>query len=59
MVEIKGGRKMKGKDTQVVQPGERLLVLTPSGGGFGSAETRDATLIANDVREERTSQRRG
>ncbi len=50
---------MKGKDTQVVQPGERLLVLTPSGGGFGSAETRDATLIANDVREERTSQRRG
>ena len=35
-------------------PGERLLILTPGGGGLGAAEARDAALVASDVREERT-----
>lgn len=34
-VSIKGGRKLKGKGTQAVQPGERLLIMTPGGGGLG------------------------
>jgi N-methylhydantoinase B len=48
---------MKGKGTQVVQPGEHLLILTPGGGGLGAPEARDAALIAADVREERTADR--
>jgi N-methylhydantoinase B len=49
---------MKGKGTQVVQPGEHLLILTPGGGGLGAPDARDAALIAADVREERIASRR-
>jgi N-methylhydantoinase B len=52
-VTIKGGRRLKGKGTQTVQAGERLVVMTPGGGGWGAPEARDARLIAADVREER------
>ena len=43
-----------GKGTQVVRPGERLVVMTPGGGGLGAADARDPALLASDVREERT-----
>jgi N-methylhydantoinase B len=56
-VAIKGGRKMQGKGTQVVQPGENLLIMTPGGGGLGDPRARDATLISADQREERTTGR--
>jgi len=52
-VAIKGGRKLKGKGTQMVDAGERLLILTPGGGGWGAPEARDARLAAADAREER------
>ena len=35
VVAIKDGRTLKGKGMQTIQPGERLLVLTPGGGGLG------------------------
>ena len=54
-VAIKGGRKLKGKGTQMVAAGERLLVMTPGGGGLGSAQARDPMLVATDLREERLS----
>jgi N-methylhydantoinase B len=54
-VAIKGGRKLQGKGTQVVQRGERLVVMTPGGGGLGTPGERDAALVERDVREERTS----
>jgi N-methylhydantoinase B len=53
-VAIKDGAKMRGKGTQVVRPGERLVVMTPGGGGLGAADARDPALLASDVREERT-----
>jgi N-methylhydantoinase B len=52
-VSIKGGRHLKGKGTQLVGPGERLLVMTPGGGGLGAVEARDPSLVTADVREER------
>lgn len=36
-LEIAGGRKLAGKGTHVVKPGERLVVRTPGGGGYGPA----------------------
>jgi N-methylhydantoinase B len=57
-VAIKGGRKLQGKGTQVVQRGERLVVMTPGGGGLGVPEARDPALAERDVREGRTTQRR-
>ena len=40
-----------------VQPGERLLIMTPGGGGLGDPEAREPALIAKDVREERTTEK--
>jgi N-methylhydantoinase B len=54
-VAIKGGAKLRGKGTQVVRPGERLVVMTPGGGGLGAPEERDAALVEQDRREERAS----
>ena len=53
VVAIKAGRKMRGKGTQVVQRGERLVVMTPGGGGLGAPEARDPALVERDEREER------
>ena len=52
-VTIKGGRRLRGKGTQLVEAGERLVVMTPGGGGWGAPEGRDRRLLAADVREER------
>jgi N-methylhydantoinase B len=54
-VEIKDGRKLSGKGTQIVQPGERLVIMTPGGGGLGPPEARDAVLVEKDRREERVT----
>jgi len=53
LVAIKGGAKMNGKGTQLVRPGERLLVLTPGGGGLGAPAARNPALRDQDRREER------
>jgi N-methylhydantoinase B len=58
-VAIKDGNKLRGKGTQWVQPGERLLIMTPGGGGLGDPEAREPALIAKDVREERTTAPKG
>jgi N-methylhydantoinase B len=55
VVEIKGGRRMKGKGTQLVAPGERLVVLTPGGGGLGPTSAREPPLAEADRREGRVS----
>ena len=53
-VAIKDGKKLAGKGTQWVQPGERLVVMTPGGGGLGAPGERDRALAEKDQREERT-----
>ena len=39
-VGLKSGQKMRGKGFQQVPPGDRLVVLTPGGGGIGAPEQR-------------------
>jgi N-methylhydantoinase B len=55
VVAIKGGRRLHGKGTQRVAPGERLMVLTPGGGGLGPAGEREEGLTAVDRREGRVT----
>ena len=55
MVAIKGGRRLHGKGTQRVAPGERLVILTPGGGGLGPAAERAGGLAAADRREGRVT----
>ncbi|MEQ1649911.1 MAG: hydantoinase B/oxoprolinase family protein [Hyphomicrobiaceae bacterium] len=40
VVAIKGGRILKGKGAQTINAGERLIVMTPGGGGLGDPAQR-------------------
>jgi len=52
-VSVKGKRKLRGKGLQSVEPGERLVVMTPGGGGLGDPGTRPAEKISRDLSEDR------
>ena len=41
-VGLKSGQKLRGKGFQHVPPGDRLVVLTPGGGGIGAPDERAA-----------------
>jgi N-methylhydantoinase B len=40
---------MRGKGFQPVPPGDRLVVLTPGGGGIGSPSGRATERVARDL----------
>jgi N-methylhydantoinase B len=54
-IGLKSGKKMRGKGFQLVPPGERLVVLTPGGGGIGAPDTRAAGRVARDLADELVS----
>ena len=47
-VRIKGGLKLKGKGTQLIQAGEILQIHTPGGGGLGDFNERSKDNINDD-----------
>jgi N-methylhydantoinase B len=51
-VGLKSGQKLRGKGFQLVPPGDRLVVLTPGGGGIGAPGTRAAEHVARDLADE-------
>ncbi len=55
-VGLKSGQKFRGKGFQLVPPGERLVVLTPGGGGIGAPAQRAAERVARDLSDELVSQ---
>ncbi len=54
-VGLKSGQKFRGKGFQLVPPGDRLVVLTPGGGGIGAPEKRESERVALDVADELVS----
>ena len=46
---------MRGKGFQVIPPGDRLVVLTPGGGGIGAPAERKAEHVARDLSDELVS----
>jgi N-methylhydantoinase B len=54
-IGLKSGAKMRGKGFQLVPPGDRLVVLTPGGGGIGDPEERPAERVARDLADELVS----
>jgi N-methylhydantoinase B len=48
-IGLKSGKKMRGKGFQLVPPGDRLVVLTPGGGGIGSPSGRATERVARDL----------
>lgn len=54
-VSTTSGRSLSGKGHYSIQPGERLIVEMPGGGGYGVPLQRDPALVARDVRDGRLS----
>jgi N-methylhydantoinase B len=50
-VSLKSGQVLKGKGFQLIPPDDRLVVMTPGGGGIGDPKTRDKALIDKDLAE--------
>jgi N-methylhydantoinase B len=49
-VELGSGRKLRGKGTQTVPKGERVIIAMPGGGGLGDPRERNVAAVADDVR---------
>jgi N-methylhydantoinase B len=49
-VGLGSGQVLRGKGLQVIPAGERLVVLTPGGGGLGAPVERDPAKVAADLR---------
>lgn len=54
-VALKSGKKLKGKGFQLIPPDDRLVVMTPGGGGLGDPKARDRDALARDLSEELVS----
>ena len=52
LVAFKSGEKLRGKGFLLVPPNERLLVMTPGGGGMGDPSDRSKEDIARDLEAE-------
>jgi N-methylhydantoinase B len=50
-VGLKSGARLKGKGSQTIPPGDRLVVMTPGGGGIGDPRQRARQSVAHDVAE--------
>lgn len=50
IIRATGGAVLKPKGKQTISAGERLVLSTPGGGGFGDPLNRDISAIQDDVR---------
>jgi len=48
-VSLSDGTVLRGKGTQHVPPGERLVLELPGGGGFGAPAKRDRDALRHDL----------
>jgi N-methylhydantoinase B len=55
-VGLRSGRTLRGKGFQEVPPGDRLVVLTPGGGGIGVPSERSSELVVRDLTDELISE---
>jgi N-methylhydantoinase B len=50
IVRIKNGKNLQAKGAQLIEPGQRLEILLPGGGGFGESNERDEEFKKRDMR---------
>jgi N-methylhydantoinase B len=48
-VGLKSGTRFAGKGFHVIPTGDRLVVLTPGGGGIGRPQTRERAAVLRDI----------
>jgi N-methylhydantoinase B len=56
-VETADGRRLDAKAQHWLRPGDRVVLHTPGGGGYGDPRERDPALIAEDVAAGRVTPR--
>jgi len=49
---LESGERLRGKGTQTISRGQRLIVHTPGGGGFGPVQRREAHRVEQDLTDE-------
>ena len=54
-VLLASGKRLRGKGTQIIRAGERLIIHTPGGGGYGDPKARDREQVRSDVANELVS----
>lgn len=57
-VEMTDGTVVQDKGNYEIPPGERLILTTPGGGGFGNPKNRDQDALARDVSQGLVSKER-
>ena len=58
-VGLKSGKTLKGKGFQLIPADDRLVIMTPGGGGLGKPSERAPEAVALDLAEGRISKRTG
>ena len=51
VLQLKSGTRLKGKGFQTIPAGDRLVLMTPGGGGVGSPTERPTDALAKDRRD--------
>jgi N-methylhydantoinase B len=51
VLELKSGKKLKGKGFQTIPAGDRLILMTPGGGGIGAPDERGDDATKRDLRD--------
>ncbi len=51
-LELRSGKLLNGKGTQLIPAGERIVLNTPGGAGFGLAKKRDRVKVSTDLENE-------
>jgi N-methylhydantoinase B len=50
-VGLKSGKPLAAKGRHLIEPGERVVIMPPGGGGIGNPRERDRALVAADLRD--------
>jgi N-methylhydantoinase B len=50
-VALQSGEPLAAKGRHLIEPGERVVIMPPGGGGIGDPRERDRALVAADLRD--------
>jgi N-methylhydantoinase B len=52
MISLRSGKKLAGKGQHLIPAGDRVVILSPGGGGIGDPGTRDRAMVEADLANE-------
>ncbi len=52
VIRLSSGKRLAGKGQHLIPPGERVIIMSPGGGGIGDPRARDPALIESDLANE-------